>query len=167
MFTLEQSGLQSFLERIAEARAQVLGLVQEVVQQAGETMVTDLSAAAPRGKNEGSPPPPGDGDGPLAESFYVQQEPPPSPAGAAITVRTTQPQKLEYVTQGTGIYGPRGERIRPKTKKALMWPGAAHPVRSVAGMQPNDFVSPVVDNAPNGQEAMDVVLSELVMILEG
>ncbi|MCA1988375.1 MAG: hypothetical protein LDL07_04395 [Desulfarculus sp.] len=45
-----------------------------------------------------------------------------------------------YVHEGTGLYGPRRERIKPKTKKALMWPGAIHPVASVAGIHPNPFM---------------------------
>jgi hypothetical protein len=40
---------------------------------------------------------------------------------------------LELVERGTGIYGPYGLSfvIRPKDKKALFWPGAAHPVGQV------------------------------------
>lgn len=45
-----------------------------------------------------------------------------------------------FVHGGTGIYGPRGERIRPKDKKALYWRGALHPVASVKGIPPNPFM---------------------------
>ena len=165
MFTLNRSGLDAFLARIDEARALLPQLVQDAVQAAGETLVAELSSASPRGKSEG-PPPEGDGDGPLADSFFVQAEEPP-PGGAAISVRTTQPTKLGYVRYGTGVYGPRGERIRPTTKKALFWPGADHPVPSVAGMRPNDFVQPALDNAPNAEETLGVVFGEIVVILEG
>ena len=43
----------------------------------------------------------------------------------------------EYVVHGT-----RPHIIMPSVKKALFWPGAAHPVRSVhhPGTKPNDFV---------------------------
>ncbi len=37
------------------------------------------------------------------------------------------------VAFGTGIYGPHKKPIRPKEKKALFWPGAKHPFRSVKG----------------------------------
>ncbi len=39
-----------------------------------------------------------------------------------------------FVHEGTGLYGPHKTKIVPKNKKALSWPGAAHPVRSVRGM---------------------------------
>jgi hypothetical protein len=45
-----------------------------------------------------------------------------------------------YVHEGTGLYGPHKTKIAPKAKKALYWPGAAHPVRSVKGMKANPFL---------------------------
>jgi len=38
-----------------------------------------------------------------------------------------------FLEIGTGLFGPkhRSYTIRPKNKKALFWPGAAHPVKSV------------------------------------
>ncbi len=45
----------------------------------------------------------------------------------------------EYVTRGTGIYGPEKRPIKPKNKKALYWSGARHPVKSVKGQRPNPF----------------------------
>lgn len=44
-----------------------------------------------------------------------------------------------YVHEGTGLFGPFKQRIFPKTKKALFWPGAAHPFKSIKGMKPNPF----------------------------
>jgi len=46
----------------------------------------------------------------------------------------------EYVHFGTGIFGPRRQRIRPKKARALFWPGPAHPVMSVAGMKARPFL---------------------------
>lgn len=46
----------------------------------------------------------------------------------------------QYVHEGTGLYGPHKIKIVPKNKKALSWPGAAHPVRSVRGMHGNPFL---------------------------
>lgn len=50
-----------------------------------------------------------------------------------------------YLYEGTGLYGPSGRRIviLPRRKRALWWPGAAHPVRRVVqrGIRPRDFVS--------------------------
>lgn len=45
-----------------------------------------------------------------------------------------------YVHEGTGLYGPHRTKIVPKNKKALYWPGAAHPVRSVKGQKPQPFL---------------------------
>jgi HK97 gp10 family phage protein len=53
-------------------------------------------------------------------------------------IRATAPYAA-YVHQGTGLWGPFRQLIRPKTKKALFWPGALHPVRSVKGQRPNPF----------------------------
>ena len=48
-----------------------------------------------------------------------------------------------YVHEGTGLYGPHRQVIVivPKNKKALAWPGAKHPVKSVTqkGIHPNPF----------------------------
>jgi hypothetical protein len=50
----------------------------------------------------------------------------------------------KYLHEGTGIYGPRKTpiAIEPKAKRALSWPGAAHPVRRVrqSGIKPRDFL---------------------------
>ncbi len=60
--------------------------------------------------------------------------------GGKGTLRFTAPY-AGYVHGGTGIYGPRKQRIVPTSKKALFWPGAKHPVRSVAGMRPRPFAT--------------------------
>lgn len=56
-----------------------------------------------------------------------------------------------YLHRGTGIYGPhrRGFHIKPRSKKALWWPGAAHPVRAVyqKGIRPRDFLRLAVSDA--------------------
>lgn len=52
-----------------------------------------------------------------------------------------------YVEFGTGIYGPQGQPITPKSAKALYWPGAAHPVRSVKGQHANPFMERIVSAA--------------------
>jgi len=59
--------------------------------------------------------------------------------GTIGTVKFTAPY-AEYVHRGTGLYGPRKQMIRPKQKKALYWPGAAHPVRAVRGMPAQPFL---------------------------
>jgi len=57
-----------------------------------------------------------------------------------------------YVRQGTGIYGPRRQKIVPRRAKALVFKSAKYGakrgkfrgkvvVRSVKGMRPNDFLT--------------------------
>lgn len=48
-----------------------------------------------------------------------------------------------YVTKGTGIYGPRGRKITPKTAKALVFRapnGDLVYAKSVKGIRPNPFL---------------------------
>jgi hypothetical protein len=59
------------------------------------------------------------------------------------TISFTAPYAA-YVHEGTGLFGIYHKRIEPKTKKALFWPGAAHPVKSVKGMKGRPFVTDAV-----------------------
>lgn len=159
-----QTNLIDLRARLMEARAMLPTLLHEAATETGTMVVDELKAAAPQGKGESSIP--GEASGFLADSFFVQDEA-VSEDSITISVQTTQPQKLEYVRRGTGIYGPKGQRIRPTTKKALYWPDADHPVRSVRGMKPRDFVTPVLDNAPTSEEGMMLASDEFRAILEG
>ena len=87
---------------------------------------------------------------------YVQDEAPyrTGDLRASHTVQSLGPGEVEmgtnwdyavFVHEGTGLYGPRRQRIRPKNKKALYWPGADHPVKSVAGQRPNPYMERVRD----------------------
>jgi HK97 gp10 family phage protein len=58
--------------------------------------------------------------------------------GKRAEVNVTAPY-AGFVHRGTGLFGPFKQRIFPTTKKALFWPGAAHPFKSVKGMKPNPF----------------------------
>ncbi|MHB8772969.1 MAG: hypothetical protein ACYC7J_18395 [Syntrophales bacterium] len=60
-----------------------------------------------------------------------------------------------FVHEGTGLYGPHKAPIVPKQKKALYWPGARHPVRSVRGMVGRPFLT----DAAEATDA-DAVFSE-------
>jgi hypothetical protein len=52
-----------------------------------------------------------------------------------------------YVHEGTGLYGPHKTKIVPNRKRALFWPGASHPVRSVSGMKGNPFLLNAAEGA--------------------
>jgi hypothetical protein len=163
----DTTGLDNLRAKVQEAKAALPGLLAQAVQDAGVWVEQNLSDAAPVGQGEsGGTPLPGDTPGKLAESFYVQQESSAFANGAKITVRTRQPLKLSYVVNGTGIYAGKG-RIYPTTKQALYWPGADHPVRSIAGMPANDFVTPALADMPDANEVLGAVVEELQAILEG
>ena len=55
----------------------------------------------------------------------------------------------QYIEYGTGIYGKTGNRITPKTKKALYFKVAGQPVfaRSVKGMKAKPFFKPGVEQS--------------------
>ena len=78
-----------------------------------------------------------------------------------------QPYAL-YVHEGTGIYGKSGQRIRPKTKKALYWKGALHPVKSVRGQKPQPFMERGYQEArDNIQREFDIAVSKIINNLKG
>lgn len=63
-----------------------------------------------------------------------------APDGLKGVIRFTA-RYAEYVHEGTGLHGPHKTRIIPKSKKALYWPGAAHPWKSVRGMTARPFLA--------------------------
>jgi hypothetical protein len=151
------TALQRQLDELAQLRSTLPSVIEQALSEAGTSMIQNLTDAAPRGTNSGGTPPEGDASGPLAESFSASVA--VSGSRAKLTVKTSQPTKLKYVTQGTGLYGPYKQRIYPRVKKALYWEGAEHPVRSVAGQEPNDFVSPITDEA---DEDINAVVSDAI-----
>ena len=147
------TNLDEIIALIEEARAAVVPLLTEALVSGGEEMLQELSNAAPKGTGEDSIPPAGDASGRLADSFEMDEE--SDVSSAHITIRTTQPQKLDWVVNG------RGE-VLPVTKKALYWKGLAHPVRRAGPSQPNDFVTPVVDaGVERITELFDEALAEI------
>jgi HK97 gp10 family phage protein len=64
--------------------------------------------------------------------------------GYSGTISFTAPYAA-YVHDGTGIFGIHHTPIVPTKKKALYWPGAKHPMRSVKGMKGNPFVTDAVN----------------------
>jgi hypothetical protein len=155
--TFDTSGLDAQRARLAEARAALPGMLQDAVREAGDWVKQNLGDGAPVGEQEG-PPPQGDGPGRLSESFSVQDESSAFSPGAAISVRTTQPQKLDWVVNG------RGE-VLPINKRALFWPGLAHPIRRAGPSQPNDFVTPALAEMPDAEEVLGVVVEQLAEII--
>lgn len=73
-------------------------------------------------------------------------------AGGTRGVAGSNSPIARYLHEGTGLYGPKKRRIVPTTKKALMWKGAAHPVRSVKGMRPDNYVERALARSKPGIE---------------
>lgn len=150
----DTSGIDMLIARISKARAELPRVVTEAAQRAGDTLKQQLSSAAPRGKLHSlySKSPPGDVPGLLSESFSALAE--QTSTGATLELKTNQPLKFQYVTIGTGIYVGKGV-IKPLKAKALWWPGAPHPFKSVRGIKGKDFSKPVIS------KANDVVKTEM------
>ncbi|HZU01522.1 MAG TPA: hypothetical protein VFA10_17775 [Ktedonobacteraceae bacterium] len=158
--TINTDGLQRLRDALMAARDAVMPAVADAVEATCEQVQNGLSSAAPRGTgDDAAEPPPGDAAGHLADSFSYALE--AEEVMVTGTVSTSQPQKLAFVVEG------RGE-VFPVTKKALFWPGLAHPVRHAAASVANDFVSPVVDEAIGGlPEQFDAALSQVQVAMDG
>lgn len=80
-----------------------------------------------------------------------------SEGGITAIVSAGAPYAL-FVEFGTGLYGPRHQRIRPKRAKAMRWlgPGGDYIfARSTAGMQPRPYLIPALEN--NAEEVAEVI----------
>lgn len=64
------------------------------------------------------------------------------PGGPSADITVRHPA-VGYVINGTGLYGPRGQRIRPVRAKALRFVlnGRIVFAKSVSGQKPNDFLN--------------------------
>jgi hypothetical protein len=70
-----------------------------------------------------------------------------------------------YVHEGTGIYGPRKQPLRPRTKKVLAWRsgGRWHFARSVKGMRANPFMERAAKRStPGVQAAFDAAIKRVI-----
>ena len=86
---------------------------------------------------------------------YVEQ----SGSDFSIGVESTAPHTI-FVIEGTGIYGPGGGRIYPRSAQALRfeWHGGIVFYRSVAGQKPNPFMDRAVariEGSRNVEEAIE------------
>lgn len=140
IFTI-QSNIAAKRAKLAYIKGNLTSTIQKSLLDGGTQVAQNLATASPKGKSGSGETIPGDTPGPLSASFLAKAK---QSSMASVVIVSNQPTKLKFVTGGTGIYGPTGRRIVPTTAKALFWPGAQHPVRSVAGQKPNDFVSPVI-----------------------
>lgn len=76
----------------------------------------------------------------------------------------TQLQYASFVHDGTGIYGPAGQRITPRSASVLAfeWMGELWFRRSVAGQKPNPFADRAIDKAGRrAQDFADIAVREV------
>ena len=148
LLMITATGLEEFRARLAAARTLLPMSMELAIEEICQQVLDDLRTAAPIGIGPTDRAPGADVPGPLVESFadVTLRD------GIAFitgTVTTTQPTKLKFIRFGTGIYGPNGQRIYPKQASALAWvdplTGLLMVRRSVAGMKPRDFVTPILE----------------------
>jgi|Deesub1362A_J573_1020465.scaffolds.fasta_scaffold01721_2 HK97 gp10 family phage protein len=80
--------------------------------------------------------------GNLVNAIQVEQ----TATGGRIFVGPGAPY-ARFVHEGTGLFGPRRQPIRPRVKRALFWEGARHPVAQVRGARPNPFMDRAAERA--------------------
>ncbi len=160
--TLTYEGAERLKIRLEQMQARLVPTVAKAMDELGKQIQGELEARAPRGR-QGGPGVKGDAPGKLANSFSSSTD--TSATSVHTQVKTSQPGKVTLLRSGTGLEGPRHQRIvaRHLTKRGrpgfLDWPGAAHPVRSVRGMKKQDFVTPILEDA---KEQVRQALSEAV-----
>jgi len=151
----DTSGIDALLARVHQVQSELSRVTKDAAQRVGDTVKEQLSGAAPKGR--GGPPPPTDASGPLSGSFSAKAE--QQGAGAYMELKTSQGVKLKFVTGGRGV-------VLPVNKRALFWPGLAHPVRRAGPSKANDFVSPVLNRKDDVVEAeMQKAIQEIKDIM--
>ncbi len=134
---IDTSQLDLLRARLILTAERIPQAVQDSLASLSDEILAELADACPKGSGDG-PNPPGDSDGPLAESFEASLS--VQGMGAKLRVTTTQPTKLRYVREGRGP-------VYPVRAKALYWQGLDHPVKSAGPAAANDFVTPIVEEA--------------------
>lgn len=131
MFTIEPGNVADLQARLQAVREQLAARLPETVAAFGtEVALPQFQAATPTRT------------GGLAAAYQTSVSH-DATGTATLTITNSQGQRLQWLIEGTGIYGPRGQRITPTVARALMWDGASHPFRSVKGIQGRDFLTPV------------------------
>lgn len=130
----------TIIERLLRAREAIAPLVAQGLEEVGQKAVQQLHDASPYDPTENIGVIPGEEEH-LNESFSVDTAQ-VTDTGAEVPIKTSEPIKFQYVTQGTD--GP----IYPVEAQALAIPGG-HPVASVAGQDANPFQEEVAASLQN------------------
>jgi hypothetical protein len=141
--TIDAQGLGKLQMKFAGMGMALASAIPSAMQQIGDEAESLLQVASPVGQNSGGKniPPPGDAPGALRDSYRSQII--ASMVDSSLSVTTTQPSKLYYVTHGRGWVFPGAMTGRAGGKKALYWQGLPHPVPWARPSTPNDFITAV------------------------
>lgn len=158
--TLDTKDLEKFQEVVAKAPAKTIELVKNAVYASANSIRTDAKSFAPHKT------------GALQDSIHVEG-PTATPGNISASVGTDL-KYAPYQEYGTGVYseypGASHEPIviTAKNKKALFWPGASHPVKSVTiqGIKPKLYMKQAFEKGQekftnNIKDALDKVVSFL------
>lgn len=159
-FIVDTSGLLALMDKVANARDAIPMVMEAAMAGIGLDAVTELSIASPYDASANNGVLPGE-EGHLNESFSASDVI-PTAEGADVEVKTSEPIKFFYVTEGTVDVEP----IFPLYKRALWWPDAAHPYAFVHGQQANPFHKQVLQDLESG-EPLALARDDIIAILEG
>ena len=134
-FRVNIDGLLAMQERFSSAKSGLGIVLRETTTRAENEAVNQLHTNSPVDDEANNGVLPGE-EGHLNESF-VGDPVEVNDITSHADVRTEEPIKFQYVTQGTD------SPIYPVVKKAMWWPGAAHPMYSVSGQAANPFQVPI------------------------
>lgn len=148
MFTIE-TFIDSIIQNIEDAIALFDGATIDACTEIADKAVEIIAKNAPYDEEPNNDVIPGE-EGHLNESFYALEGISTGNGEAEAAVKTMEPIKLQYVTEGTDT------PITPIIKQAMWWPTAEHPVALVSGQEPNPFVD----------ESIPEIEAEVVPIVE-
>jgi hypothetical protein len=136
-YTLDTSGLQALIQRLKQAQQTLPAVVFAGVQLVADETLAALVEATPYDPAPDNGVIPGE-EAHLRDSYQLTPVELQA-VQAECDLRTTEPIKFGYVTQGTLDVAP----IYPVVKRGLWWPQLRHPVPQVAGQAPHPFQAPL------------------------
>ena len=133
VFSIDTSDFNMIAENIKWMQQQQVGMLRQMTSKVAKRLAEELAKAAPQSGGQryyydGSPVPPADASK-LNESFRVTVTGPDTRA-----VVTLAPRKFSWTNYGTQPPTFGTGTMFPRKKKALWWPGAAHPVWMMSGL---------------------------------
>lgn len=147
---VEVVGLKQFQEKLAKSGANATVLTRAAVVNASEVVKSRIRAKAPHRT------------GTLQRGVQYEM------VGSLASVVSEQEKYGIFVEEGTGLYGPKNELIRPQTAKVLHFTSGGKEVfaRYTRGMKAQPFFKPGTEEAlPLVQAIFKKVSDEIVVQL--